>query len=34
MLNMCRELGFEAKTDPEERDIYDVTLALESALRS
>jgi acetyltransferase len=29
MLTMCRELGFEVKTDPEDRGIYDVTLTLE-----
>ena len=28
MLDMCRELGFEVKTDATERDIYNVTLAL------
>ena len=28
MLDMCRELGFEVKADPTERDIYNVTLAL------
>ncbi len=28
MLDMCRELGFEVKADPIERDIYNVTLAL------
>jgi RimJ/RimL family protein N-acetyltransferase len=30
MLNMCRELGFEIKTDPEDRGLRDVTLTLES----
>ncbi len=29
MLQMCRELGFEVKTNPEDRSIYDVTLVLE-----
>jgi GNAT superfamily N-acetyltransferase len=29
MLKMCRELGFEIKTDPEDRGLCDVTLALE-----
>jgi RimJ/RimL family protein N-acetyltransferase len=28
MLKMCRELGFEIKTDPEDRGVYDVTLTL------
>ncbi len=28
MLAMCRELGFRIRADPEERDIYDVTLTL------
>src|ERR1041384_7489877 len=28
MLEMCRSLGFEVKTDPGEHDIYRVTLAL------
>jgi acetyltransferase len=28
MLKMCRELGFEIKTDPEDGGLYDVTLAL------
>jgi acetyltransferase len=28
MLKMCRELGFEIKTDPEDRGLYDVTLTL------
>jgi RimJ/RimL family protein N-acetyltransferase len=28
MLKMCRELGFEIKTDPEDRGVYDVTLVL------
>jgi RimJ/RimL family protein N-acetyltransferase len=30
MLKMCRELGFEIKTDPEDRGLRDVTLTLES----
>lgn len=29
MLKMCRELGFEVKTDAMERDLCDVTLSLE-----
>ena len=29
MLKMCRELGFEIKTDAEDRGLLDVTLALE-----
>ncbi len=29
MLKMCRELGFEVKTNPEDRGVYDVTLILE-----
>ena len=29
MLKMCRELGFEIKTDPQDRGLRDVTLALE-----
>jgi RimJ/RimL family protein N-acetyltransferase len=29
MLKMCRELGFEVKTNAEDRGIYDVTLSLE-----
>jgi RimJ/RimL family protein N-acetyltransferase len=29
MLKMCRELGFEVKTDPDDYGIYDVTLVLE-----
>jgi acetyltransferase len=29
MLKMCRELGFDVKTNPEDRGIYDVTLILE-----
>ena len=29
MLKMCRELGFEIKTDAEDRGVRDVTLALE-----
>ena len=31
MLKMCRELGFEIKTDAEDGGICDVTLALKSA---
>jgi acetyltransferase len=30
MLKMCRELGFEVKTDPAEHDLCDTTLLLES----
>jgi len=30
MLKMCRELGFEVKTDTEDRGLYDVTLSLDS----
>jgi acetyltransferase len=30
MLKMCRELGFEIKTDAEDPGVYDVTLTLES----
>jgi RimJ/RimL family protein N-acetyltransferase len=30
MLKMCRELGFEIKTDAEDLGVYDVTLTLES----
>jgi hypothetical protein len=30
MLKMCRELGFEIKTDAEDRGLVDVTLALGS----
>ncbi len=30
MLKMCRELGFEIKTDAEDRGLCDVTLTLES----
>src|ERR1700730_8315495 len=29
MLKMCRELGFEIKTDAEDRGLYDVTLTLD-----
>ena len=29
MLKMCRELGFEVKTDAEDRGLCDVTLNLE-----
>jgi RimJ/RimL family protein N-acetyltransferase len=29
MLKMCRELGFETKTDPEDSGVCDVTLVLE-----
>lgn len=32
MLGMCRELGFEVKTDPEDRGLYDVTLVLDPPL--
>lgn len=28
MLKMCRELGFEVKTDPQDRGLYDVLLVL------
>jgi RimJ/RimL family protein N-acetyltransferase len=31
MLKMCRELGFEIKTDPEDRGLRDVTLTLDSS---
>jgi RimJ/RimL family protein N-acetyltransferase len=31
MLKMCRELGFEIRTDPEDRGLRDVTLALEDS---
>ena len=31
MLRMCRDLGFEVKVNPEDRGIYDVTLALGSS---
>jgi RimJ/RimL family protein N-acetyltransferase len=31
MLKMCRELGFEIKTDAEDRGLYDVTLTLDNA---
>jgi hypothetical protein len=27
---MCRELGFDIKTDTEDRGVYDVTLTLDS----
>ena len=30
MLKMCRELGFEIKTNAEDRGLYDVTLILDS----
>ena len=30
MLKMCRELGFEIKTDPDDRGLRDVTLTFES----
>jgi acetyltransferase len=30
MLKMCRELGFEIKTDADDRGLRDVTLTLES----
>jgi hypothetical protein len=29
MLKMCRELGFEIKTDAEDRGVYDVTLTFD-----
>ena len=32
MLQMCRELGFEVKTDPDDLGLYDVTLALNRPL--
>jgi acetyltransferase len=32
MLGMCRELGFEVKTDPEDLGLYDVTLVLDPPL--
>jgi acetyltransferase len=32
MLKMCRELGFEVKTDPEDRGLCDVTLVLDRPL--
>jgi acetyltransferase len=32
MLKMCRELGFEVKTNPEDRGLCDVTLVLDSPL--
>jgi hypothetical protein len=32
MLKMCRELGFEVKTDPEDLGLYDVTLVLDQPL--
>jgi RimJ/RimL family protein N-acetyltransferase len=32
MLKMCRELGFEVKTDPEDLGLCDVTLDLERPL--
>jgi acetyltransferase len=31
MLKLCRELGFEIKTDPQDRGLRDVTLTLESS---
>ncbi|MEA2890590.1 MAG: acetyltransferase [Bradyrhizobium sp.] len=31
MLKMCRELGFEIKTDADDRGLYDVTLTLDNA---
>ncbi len=34
MLRMCRELGFEVKTNPEDRGIYDVTLALQPSAKA
>jgi hypothetical protein len=33
MLKMCRELGFEVKTDPEDLGLCDVTLVLEGPLK-
>jgi hypothetical protein len=33
MLNMSRELGFDAKVDPTEWDIYNVTLMLAGSER-
>jgi RimJ/RimL family protein N-acetyltransferase len=33
MLKMCRELGFEIKTDTEDRGLYDVTLTLDGGDR-
>jgi GNAT superfamily N-acetyltransferase len=34
MLSMCRDLGFEIKTDADDRGLCDVTLALEPAIAS
>jgi acetyltransferase len=33
MLKMCRELGFEVDTNPEDRSIYEVTLKLEPSAK-
>ena len=33
MLKMCRELGFEVKTNPEDLGVYDVTLILGRTLK-
>jgi acetyltransferase len=33
MLKMCRELGFEVKTNPDDPGVYEVTLVLDSALK-
>jgi RimJ/RimL family protein N-acetyltransferase len=33
MLKMCRELGFDVKTDTEDRGLYDVTLTLDGGDR-
>jgi acetyltransferase len=30
MLEMCRELGFEVKTDPDEHDVCNVKLTLKA----
>jgi acetyltransferase len=30
MLKMCRELGFDIRTDPDDRGVFDVTLTLEN----
>ena len=32
MVKMCRELGFEVKTNPEDLGVYDVTLVLDRPL--
>lgn len=34
MLKMCRELGFQVKTDPEDRGLCDVTLRLDDGVIS